>query len=251
MRNTLGGFLLGFSSYIRVLSLFGKLGLWKYLLITIVVSLGLVLLLILIAVLLASQLPLGSIYYNLLFALAFLALGLLLFKHLVLIAASPWMGGIAQGISQHFAELDRDGAEPSIGATKAKERVQTETQGLWQRSFRLNARLFGFELLLTIPLLILGVIPLTALPAGIMLLAVQSYFIGAGALDFSLEHAGYDHQRSLEFFRQHRGLAAGTGLGFMLLLFTAVGFLFAPAWSAAAAAYSFEKQVRDRADTTG
>lgn len=168
--------------------------------------------------------------------LGVIVIGVLLFKHLVLIATSPWMGKVAEAVATHVNESASHLQETVHGNTR-QERIT-----LIKRSLRLNIRLIFFELLLTVPLLLLGLIPGVNIASAVGLVIVQSYFVGAGTLDFTLENR-YAYSESVAYFNNNRWLTIGIGLGFVLLLFTAVGFLFAPAWSAAASSYAFHEHA--------
>jgi len=248
--NGFRAFLKGFTAYFRVLPLFSKLGLWRYLLLTASISLGVLLVIGLLAFTMANAVlaidwstvfggyqALGIVAAVVAFV-AVVAIGILLFKHLVLIATAPWMGKVAKRVNDHLT------AQNSIEEAQMQSTASFQRWDLIKRSIRLNGRLITFELLLTIPLLLLGLIPGINLGAAILLITVQSYFVGAGALDFSLEDQ-YSYEESVVYFNQNRWLTIGLGLGFVLLLFTAVGFLLAPAWSAAASAYAFQKRIGD------
>jgi len=233
----------GFSAYLKVIPLFGKLGLWKYLFLTGIISLIVLVVIITLGYGLASYILTFDwmIIFGeaLVFAaaivsfIAVVALGILLFKHIVLIATAPWMGKVAEKVRLHV-----------IGNSFELNFQYVNEGDRWtliKRSLRLNTRLFSFEMLLTIPILILGLIPGVNFAMLIALVLVQSYFVGAGCLDFSLEER-YDYRQSVAYINNNRWFTIGIGLGFVLLLFTAVGFLFAPAWSAAAGSYAFHTQ---------
>lgn len=244
----LRAFVRGFAAYFKVIPLFSRLSLWKYLVLTAAISL---LVLVFIGGLayavakLVLALPYESMigpYPGLATAVAivsFLAvvvIGVLLFKHLVLIATSPWMGKVAEAVANHVNQLDEGSRSSPQGKTRLERTV------LIKRSIRLNSRLIFFELLLTLPILLLGLIPGVNLVAAVALIVVQSYFVGAGTLDFTLEER-YSYGESVAYFNNNRWLTIGIGLGFVLLLLTAIGFLFAPAWSAAASSYAFHQHA--------
>jgi len=233
----------GFSAYFKVIPLFSKLGLWKYLLLTALISFVVLVVIVMLGYGVATYMltfDWMTIFGEaLVFAaaivafIAVIALGVLLFKHLVLIATAPWMGKVAEKVSEELTGVSTG----SIIQNTSKE----HRWALVKRSIRLNARLFAFEMLLTLPLLLLGLIPGVNLAAVVALVVVQSYFVGAASLDFSLEER-FNYSESVAYINHNRWLAIGCGLGFVLLLFTAIGFLFAPAWSAAAGAYAFHSQ---------
>lgn len=241
----------GFTAYFKVMPLFSRLGLWKYLLLTAAISLCVFLAIALLAYVAASAvmaIDWASIFWGykgVEYAAAFvafiavIALGILLFKHIVLIATAPWMGKVAESVSD-YVTANRHNATDSAYAKTKDERAT-----LIKRSIRLNARLITFEMLLTIPLLLIGLVPVVNIGAAGLLIIVQSYFVGAGTLDFTLEER-FSYRESVAFFNHNRWLTIGLGLGFVLLLFTAIGFLFAPAWSAAAGAYAFHQRTGDK-----
>ncbi len=74
------------------------------------------------------------------------------------------------------------------------------------------------ELLLTIPIIILGFIPVIGIVSSVLLFLVQAYYAGFGNMDYTLErHLKYNE--SITFVRKNRGLAIGNGIIFMLFLF--------------------------------
>ena len=251
------GFFRGLSAYVAVVPLFSRLGLWRYVGLTAGISLAVLIALVPLALLSAEGLRVlvaraavaswVADVFALAAALALIGVGLLTFKHLVLIAAAPWLGPVAERVLAHV-EGQRDRARradhaydraPSTAAAPAPPL----SRKLLARSLRLNFRLSVRELLLSAPLLVALLIPGVNLIATALLFGVQSYFVGAGALDYALE-GRHDYRATLGYLRRHRGVATGIGVGFMAMLLLAVGFLVAPAWSVAAGAYAVA-QSRD------
>ena len=249
------GVLIGLGAYVRVLRYIGRLRLLQYVLLTAAIALGLVVLLGLGLVLiyrssglsgLETDVSLAVQLWTLIKLVAWAALGVLLFKRLVLVLAAPWLSPLARRVSAFRQnQLQRPEARSSRVGLAPKPAVdsaaKTATLG---RAVRMNLWLTVVELAWTLPLLALSLVPGVAAVTGPLLLLVSSYFVGAGVLDLCVEERlNYDASR--RYLRQHRGLALGIGLGFTALLLTGIGFLLAPAWSVAAGAWGVEKSYRE------
>ena len=226
----------GLSAYVAVVPLFTKLRLWRYVLITVGISVAVLLLIVPLAFLgdhalmvLWRDFDLGPIAANVIWvtvALAIISVELLLFKRIVMVLASPWMGEVSARVEAHLT------GRPVADAPFSR--------AVLARSFRVNVRLAVRELLYSLPFLIALLIPVLNLVAFVGLLLVQTYFVGAGALDYTLERRT-DHRAAFAYLRRHRGLVVGVGAGFVAQLFFLIGFLVAPAWSAAAGAYAIHR----------
>ncbi len=239
------GFVRGLGAYPKALPLIRKLGLWRYVGLTALVTLGLfVVILPLFAVLgywliaplhqrlFAGVNPILSNLVILGIILGLLALAYLFYKHVILVVAGPWMTIVATRVGEH---LRGEGAHKTQAAFAKTSTAAAEDQASFARSLRLNLRLGARELLITVPLLLLGLVPGVNLVSVVLLLMTQSYFAGAGVLDVSLERT-HDYRSSLAYLKTHRGLAIGLGSGFVALMLTVVGVLFIPVWCAAAGA---------------
>ena len=160
------------------------------------------------------------------------ALGLLLFKYILLVAVSPFMSLLSEKIESKLT------GEPSV----------TFSFGLFVkqagRALRLNLRNISREIVFTLILWVLslsGVLTPITTP---LLFAISAYYAGFGILDYTMErHLNY--RNSVSFVKSNRGLTLGIGAVFMLiLLIPFVGFFFAPTFATIASL----RPVLDRLD---
>jgi len=142
-----------------------------------------------------------------------ISIGLILFKHLVMILSAPFMGPISKKIEDDFT-----------GVTSQTQVSSPLT--LVFRSIKISSRNLFRELLLSIPILILGLIPLIGFFSLFLLFLMQAYFAGFGNMDYTLERH-FSYQKSIQFVKANKGIAIGNGLVFMLfLLIPFVGIIF-------------------------
>ncbi|MGJ8548524.1 EI24 domain-containing protein [Winogradskyella wichelsiae] len=140
-------------------------------------------------------------------AIMIVAIGLILYKHIIMALSSPFMSPVSEKIEEHITGVDRH-----------SHRNTSFQEQLW-RGIRINVRNLGKELLVTIPILLLNFIPLIGnIAATIILFLVQAYYAGFGNMDYTLERH-FKYKKSLQFVRKHRGVAIGNGIVFMLFLF--------------------------------
>ncbi|RMG87738.1 MAG: coproporphyrinogen III oxidase [Bacteroidetes bacterium] len=160
-----------------------------------------------------------------------LAGGLIAYKQLILIISAPFMSPLSEAVERHLA-----GELPDQRFSLVKM-----GRDLW-RGIRLGIRNGFREIMWTVILLILGLIPVFSpfTTAGIFL--VQAYFFGFGNMDFTLErHFGV--RDSVRFVQRHRWLAIGNGVVTMLLMMTVVGFLFILPFGTVAATIETTKRI--------
>jgi CysZ protein len=234
-------------AYGRALALVRELNLWGYVLIPVLISLVLAVGIGLtawgisdnIGHLLTSWYPweagkgvvesIASVFGGLLVA----ALGFILYKTLVMILAGPFMSPLAEKVEDHLT--GRKSGNPFTFPQFTSDLV---------RGIRIALRNVIRELSLTMLLLLLGLIPLFSPFVAILIFIVQSYYAGFGNMDLTLERH-YRVRGSVDFVHRHRGIALGNGLVFMGILFTGIGFLFAPPLGTIAATVETVKHLDD------
>ena len=232
-------FFSGISSYFSAFQIISKLGLWKYFLVPLVISLlvagGLgTAIWTLSGALAAWLLPwipweiVTGVVLNILFGLV----GFILFKHLVIACVSPFMTPLAQKVEEHLT-----GNYTKYSGFNGTKAIKDLFRGL-----RIATRNIFKELLYVIPLFLLGLIPILTIPCMILIFLIQAYFAGFGNMDYTLE-GHFSVRDSTRFVRKHRWLAIGNGTVFLLLLGTGIGFLVAPPLAAVAGAKETVKRL--------
>ena len=140
------------------------------------------------------------------------AIGLILYKHIVMALSAPFMCPVSEKIELHLLGV------------KHSHRNTTNVAQLW-RGIRINVRNLGMELLLTIPILIISFIPVINIFSTVLLFLVQSYYAGFGNMDYTLERH-FEVKESVQFVRGNRGIAIGNGIVFMtMLLIPVIGII--------------------------
>lgn len=141
---------------------------------------------------------------NFIGALIIIAVGLILYRHIVMALSSPFMSPVSEKIEKHLYGISHS------------HRNTSNAEQLW-RGIRINVRNLLRELLLTIPVIIIGFIPVIGIVSSVLLFLLQSYYAGFGNMDYTLERH-YKYSESIQFVRRNRGLAIGNGMIFMLML---------------------------------
>ena len=215
----INGIIIGIKGYLQSFGLISELKLWKYFAIPILISIVTAISIGFTAYSLSDNIgalisklwiwDLGkerfSTIGNVLGGLVIVVLGLLLYRHIVMALSAPFMSPVSEKIEAHLSN------------EKVHEFRNTSfNQQLW-RGIRINLRNLLKELLITIPILLLGLIPVIGFSAAVLLFVVQAYYAGFGNMDYTIErHLTY--KESISFVKKHRGLAIGNGIVFMLLL---------------------------------
>ncbi|SRX72393.1 EI24 domain-containing protein [Aequorivita antarctica] len=208
----------GIKAYAGTFNLIGKLGLWKYFVIPMAISFFTAMLIGFSAWGLSDNLGefISKIWFwewgaetfrtisDFIGALIIIALGIILYRHIVMALSAPFMSPVSEKIEKHLFGTDH------------LHRNTSNAEQLW-RGVRINVRNLIMELLLTIPIILIGFIPVIGIISSGLLFLVQSYYAGFGNMDYTLERH-FKYSESIEFVRRNRGLAIGNGIIFMLML---------------------------------
>ncbi len=207
-------------AYFGSFKLMSKLGLWKYFGIPILISFVIGWCYLLMIYFLSSTL--GALISKIwiwewgaqtfatistyLGGLIIFAVGLILYKHIVMALSSPFMSPVSEKIEKYL-----------LGEEDYVPQQASFTKQL-ARSIRVNARNLFRELLFLIPLLILSLIPVAGIVGTILIFVIQAYYVGFGNMDYTMERH-FNYKDSVRFVRKHRGTAIGNGLIFVFMLF--------------------------------
>ncbi len=232
-------------AYFDALAIIKKLNLWKYFLIPIAISIVTALIIVTFSYYLSDNLgyyfaklwpwEFGKTVFskigNFLSGIVMAAIGLILYKHIVLALSSPFMSPVSLKIEEYFY------------GKKHQHKASTFSESL-ARGIRISVRNLGKELLITIPILILGFIPVIGLFSSILLFLVQAYYAGFGNMDYTLERH-YNYKNTVSFVKKHKGTAIGNGIIFILfLLIPFVGVVLVLPFSVTAATTETMKKIQ-------
>ena len=215
--------LLGIKSYSGTFKLMKELKLWKYFFIPMVISLITASLVGVAAWSLSSSFGefIATLWIwdfgkdtftsisTLFSGLIILVLGFILYKHIVMALSAPFMSPVSEKIEAHLT-----------GVENHDHKKTSFNEQLW-RGIKINIRNLGKELLYTLPLLLLKLIPVVNIFSAIALFLLQAYYAGFGSMDYTLERH-FNYKDSIDFVRKNRGAAIGNGIIFMLFLFIPV-----------------------------
>jgi CysZ protein len=207
-------------AYGQAFELAGKLKLWKYFFIPAIIGLIVGILIITAAWYLSEPIgeKIGSYWpfdfwkeammsFSVFLGGVFVILiGAIIFKHAVMAFSAPFMTPVSEKVEMYITGKSLDQTDTSA------EYVAALVRGI-----RINVRNLIIEMLITLPLVILSIIPLINIFTSFMLIYVQAYFAGFGNMDYTLER--YCNYSETKFFvRNNKGIAVGNGLIFHLLL---------------------------------
>lgn len=244
-------FVIGFSAYFSAIGDISRYGLWRYVILSGVVSLSIGTFIVR-ACLTASHrladwlvgfykwdfgksvIDTASDYIvaGLLIVIAFL-----LFKYVVMVVVSPFMSLISEAIES------KENQGYSAQGFTLKGAVSDLIRGL-----RIATRNLVRELFFTLLILIVGLFPLTTIVSPVLLFALQAYYAGFGNLDYLLERH-YNVSGSSRFVKANRWLSIGNGAAFLLLLMIPiVGMFIAPTLGTIAATKTGMKRMNIAVD---
>ncbi len=235
----------GITAYGKALRLISKLGLWGYVLIPALLSLFLAAIIGTAAWNLSDDMGqqliawypwelgasiverIGTVFSGVLM----IALGLMLYKHLIILLSAPFMSPLSEKVENHL-----------LGKTTTIQFSMTQMVKDLLRGLRIAFRNIIRETFYILLLLIAGLIPIFSPFAPFLIFGVQSFYAGFGNIDYTLErHANV--RNSIRFVKGNKSLAFGNGLVFMGLLAIGIGFLIAPPLAAVAATIETTKRL--------
>jgi CysZ protein len=209
----------GIKAYSGALSLISKLKLWKYFAVPIIISVVTAALIGISAYGLSDNI--GRFIANIwpwefgketftsittfIGGIVVLALGLILYKHIIMALSAPFMSPVSEKIEAHLT-----------GVEHHNHRKTSFKSQLW-RGIRINISNLGKELLITLPILLLKFIPVVNIFSIALLFLVQAYYAGFGNMDYTLERH-FKYRESVQFVKKYRGVAIGNGTVFILFL---------------------------------
>jgi len=172
---------------------------------------------------------------NVLGGLIVLSLGIIVYRHIVMALSAPFMSPVSEKIEAHLLGVDRKHLHSSVNFSAQL-----------MRGIRINVRNLVRELVLTVPLLLIGLIPLFTPFTTVIIFLIQSYFAGFGNMDYTLERH-YKYAQSVRFVKSNRGIALGNGIGFMLILLVpGIGFILVLPLAVTAASIDTVKEINRR-----
>lgn len=235
----------GITAYGRAISIISKLGLWGYVLIPALLSLFLAAIIGTSAWNLSDDIGqqliawypwemglsiverVGTVFSGVLM----IALGLMLYKHLIILLSAPFMSPLSEKVENHL-----------LGKSMTIQFSMTQMVKDLVRGLRIAFRNIIRESFYLVLLLIAGLIPIFSPFAPFLIIAVQSFYAGFGNIDYTLERH-FNVRNSIRFVKDNKGLALGNGVVFMGLLAIGIGFLIAPPLAAVAATIETTKRL--------
>ncbi len=237
----------GIKDYFRAFGLMSKLKLWKFVLLTGVLSIffggALIFFSIsMVEIFSATIIKLypfewGSEYIvgiaKFISGASVVAMGLFIYKYIVFILFIPFLGPISERIEEHLT-----GKKAGYSVLNFPRLTKDVLRGI-----HISLRLVFKELKWIVVLFILGFFPIITPFIPIIAFIIEAFYGGYGNFDWALERY-FNVRERINFVRDNKGLTLGNGIPFTLLLMVPVlGFFLAPALSVAAATISVVERV--------
>lgn len=115
------------------------------------------------------------------------------------------------------------------------------------RGVRLALRNTLWQTVYMLTLLLLSLVPVVGWIAPLIGLFIECYYYGFSMLDYSCERNKLSPTESISYIGNHRGLAIGNGIMFLLMHgVVIIGWVLAPAYAVVAATLSLHKMETNR-----
>ncbi len=151
--------------------------------------------------------------------------GVVVYKYVILVLLSPILNALSRRVEE---------AVVGYSISYKKESNETAIHDFGRAALSAT-RNFLKEMLLTLAILIIGLVPILGVVAAPLIFLLQSLFVGYTNLDFALNRY-FSINSSVDFIRKNMGLSLGNGIAFMLIIMIpVVGLFFAPSLGTAAA----------------
>lgn len=214
----------GIRAYFSAFELLNKLNLWKYFAIPVLISVITAAVIFFLAYFLSDTIgdqftslwafergkEVVSTISNIIGGAIIIVFGLIIYRHIVMAFSAPFMSPVSEEIEKYYLGDVHTDAKFSITLARA---------------IKINARNLFKEILFIIPLFFLSLIPVVGIVFTGLIFLIQAYYAGFGNMDYTLERH-YNYKDSITFVKQHKGIAIGNGIVFMLLLMIPVVGVF-------------------------
>ena len=237
----------GIQAYFGAFQLISKLKLWNYFIIPMLISFITAILIIFFSYVLSDNLgnyiagfwkwefgkQTFEIISTFLSGVLIIVIGLLMYKHIIMALSAPFMSPVSEKIEEHL--------------TGIKHRsVKTSFQQQLLRAIKINVRNLIKEIVITIPVLLLSIIPVIGIFFTFLLFIIQAYYAGFGNMDYTLERY-FSYKESIKFVQKNKGIAIGNGIVFILfLLIPVIGVILVLPLSVTAATKETVKKINHK-----
>ncbi|WP_320046696.1 EI24 domain-containing protein [uncultured Ilyobacter sp.] len=140
----------------------------------------------------------------------------LIYKALLLIVLSPFLNYISER------------TERTLANRKFEFSFKDNMRFIW-RGIVISCKSFSKEMVGTLILLLMGMIPFLSLTVPFLIFLLQAYYIGFSFMDYTLERHNYSSKESLLFLRKNWVFSAFSGALFTIVfLIPLIGIFIAP-----------------------